>query len=71
VSRQCENCENYVTDDYARVLCPDPDRVRACPECEDRVRRKGRAVEARSTAGTQGSRSMSMDTSTYEREGGE
>jgi hypothetical protein len=48
----CNNCNSHVTDRYARVFAPetDPDEVRCCPNCEDRIRDPdGTVRDARST----------------------
>lgn len=45
---RCDNCDAYVSADYARVLEPDGETVRACPRCPDKVRVDGRVRDARS-----------------------
>lgn len=50
---ECQNCGSFVTERYVRVFEPtgisDP---RACPHCDDMVRRGASVRENRNTAGT-------------------
>lgn len=46
---ECENCGAYVTKQYVRVFKPEHvDDPRACPECEDMLRKNGKPIPARS-----------------------
>ena len=46
---ECQNCGEFVTDQYARVFAPpEIHGVRVCPNCEDKLRRKGQIHEAHS-----------------------
>ncbi|QZX98551.1 DUF7563 family protein [Halobaculum rubrum] len=43
----CQNCESFVTERYVKVFEPEEiTRPRACPHCEDMVRR-GKDVRAK------------------------
>lgn len=45
----CENCGEFVTDQYVRVFAPTGmDTVRVCPNCEDKLRDGGEVREAQS-----------------------
>ena len=45
----CQNCESFVTDQYARVFTPpDVDDPRVCPHCSDKVRECAAVRDARS-----------------------
>ena len=46
---ECENCEAFVTEQYVRVFAPSGMKtVRACPNCEDKVREGAEVRDARS-----------------------
>lgn len=45
---QCQNCGEYVSEQYARVFSPEHvDGVRVCPHCEDKLRDGADVREAR------------------------
>ncbi|WP_195155970.1 DUF7563 family protein [Halococcus agarilyticus] len=45
----CQNCESFVTDQYARVFAPPGIHgVRVCPQCEDKLREGAEVREAHS-----------------------
>lgn len=45
----CKNCGAFVTDQYVRVFASTGmDAVRVCPNCEDKLREKGKIREAHS-----------------------
>lgn len=47
---ECQNCNSFVSDDYARVFTPgDVENPRVCPHCEDKIRDGNGVREARST----------------------
>ena len=46
---ECQNCGEFVTDQYARVFAPpEIHGVRVCPNCKDKLQRKGQVREAHS-----------------------
>ncbi|WP_456071250.1 DUF7563 family protein [Halospeciosus flavus] len=46
---KCQNCESFVTADYARVFTPDGvEQPRVCPNCADKIRDGAGVREARS-----------------------
>lgn len=52
---ECANCGGVVTDQYARVFAPPGIHgVRVCPNCEDKIREKGRVREAHSVRQSNG-----------------
>jgi hypothetical protein len=47
---ECQNCESFVTEAYARVFTPNEvGSPRVCPYCEDKIRDGTEVREARST----------------------
>jgi len=45
---ECANCGSQLSQDFAKVFTPDhEDRVRVCPNCEDKIRDGGDVREAR------------------------
>lgn len=44
---QCLNCDNRVTEQYARVKCGKLGPVKACPNCEGRKLQNGEVYEYR------------------------
>lgn len=47
---KCQNCDSFVTANYARVFAPDGmDAPRVCPHCVDMIRDGSEIREARST----------------------
>lgn len=47
---KCQNCQSFVTADYARVFAPDGmEHPRVCPHCEDLIRDGADVRQARST----------------------
>ncbi|GAA0671123.1 hypothetical protein ACFQDG_12780 [Natronoarchaeum mannanilyticum] len=49
---RCQNCDAFVTRDYARVFTPrGTEEPRVCPQCEDKIRDGSDVREARSPRG--------------------
>lgn len=49
---RCQNCESFVSDQYARVFTPEGvENPRVCPNCEDKLRDGAEVREARSSRG--------------------
>lgn len=47
---ECNNCGEFVTDQYARVFAPpEIHGVRVCPKCEDKLRSGAEVREANAT----------------------
>ncbi|QSG04191.1 DUF7563 family protein [Natranaeroarchaeum sulfidigenes] len=48
----CQNCDSFVTVDYARVFTPrGVDEPRVCPQCDDLIREGNDVRKARSSRG--------------------
>lgn len=49
---ECQNCGEFVTEEYVRVFVPENiDRPRCCPWCDDMVREDGKPRKTKSFGG--------------------